>query len=186
MPRAFTDTERHHVRERLRAAAATRVAEVGFRRCTVGDLARDAGISKGAFYAFYDSKEALFVELLRDTEARLREDLAAAAAREGRPGEVLRAVLDRLRSAVTEHPLMRVLTDPEESAALFRGLPPTALAEAQADDDRWFTELFSGLAARGVIAGADVERLVAIPRLFFAIAQGRSWLGGDQIGRAHV
>lgn len=179
MPKPFTDEERDHVRQRLRAAAAERVARIGYRRTTVGDLARAAGISKGAFYSFYDSKEALFVEILKDEEVRQRQDLRAAAALDGEPADVLRAVFGCLRSAVADHPLLRVLADPEETAALFRHLPPGFLEEAQADDDRWFGELFGELAERGVVDPAQIPVLVALPRLIFAVARGREWLGDD-------
>ncbi len=186
MPRAFTDQEREHVRQRLRAAAAERVAQVGYRRTTVGELARAAGISKGAFYGFYDNKEALFVEILMEAEADQRARLTRAAATEGPPREVLRAVLGQLRAIVTEHPLLRVLADPEESAALFRHLPPGFLEEATADDDRWFSGLFSDLAARGVVDAARVPALVALPRLVFVVAQGRPWLGDDFDPTTHL
>ncbi|MEM6927131.1 MAG: TetR/AcrR family transcriptional regulator [Myxococcota bacterium] len=179
MPRAFTDDERDHVRDRLRTAAAARVAQVGYRRTTVGELARAAGISKGAFYRFYDSKEALFVEILQDAEADQRRRLQHAARLEGPPREVLHAVLGQLRSIVAEHPLIGVLANPEESAALFRHLPPGFLKEAQADDDRWFAGLFGDLARRGVVDADRVPVLVALPRLLFAVAQGRQWLGDD-------
>ncbi|MEN0061268.1 MAG: TetR/AcrR family transcriptional regulator [Myxococcota bacterium] len=167
------------MRRRLAAAAAERVAQVGYRRTTIGELARTAGISKGAFYTFYDSKEALFIEILRDTETALRAEMQAAADREGAPREILAGVFEALRAAVADHPLLRVLAQPEESAALFRHLPPEFLEEAQADDDRWFAELFSGLAARKIVDPAMVPVLVALPRFWFALATGRSWLGDD-------
>lgn len=179
MPRAFSNNEREQVRERLRRAAAERVAVVGYRRTTVGELARAAGISKGAFYGFYETKEQLFVEVLQRTEAQLRERLEVAAGQSGSRVEVLRGVIDQLRSAVVEHPLLRVIADPEESAVLFRHLPPAFLDEARADDDRWFAALFSGLADRGIVDEADVPVLVAVPRLMFVVAQGRSWLADD-------
>ncbi|HHO49704.1 MAG TPA: TetR/AcrR family transcriptional regulator [Deltaproteobacteria bacterium] len=178
-PRAFTDEERTHTRARLRAAAIEQVSSVGFRHTTVAELARVAGISKGSFYAFYPSKEALFVELLLEEEATMRSEVTALAGADGPPEQVLGAILRRVLAAVTEHPLLRVLADPEESAALFRHLPPGAVAEAKIDDDQWFRELFGGLADRGIVARSHVPVLVALPRLLFATASGRRWLPDD-------
>lgn len=178
-PRAFTDEERTHVRSRLRTAAIEQVSSVGFRHTTVADLTRIAGISKGAFYAFYQSKEALFVELLLEEEATMRADVTELARQEGPPEQVLGAILRRVLAAVTDHPLLRVLADHEESAALFRHLPPEAVAEAKIDDDQWFRELFEGLAERGIVARDHVPVLVALPRLLFATASGRRWLVDD-------
>lgn len=39
---------------------------VGMRQTTVDQLVEAAGISKGAFYKFYSSKEMLFLDLLED------------------------------------------------------------------------------------------------------------------------
>ena len=179
MPRAFTEIERRQVRRQLLDAAAREVATVGYRRTTVAGLARAAGISKGAFYAFFDSKEALFAVLLEETEATLRSALRDVAGRSGSSEEVLGGVLELMRSAVAEHPLLRVLADPEDSAAFFRHLPPGALQAAREDDDRWFTALFEDLATQGHVLAADVPILVALPRLMFVLAQGREWLGSD-------
>ncbi len=48
----------------------------GFHQTSVQEIARGAGISKGAFYKHFDSKESLFVELLK----RYQQDLNAAIA----------------------------------------------------------------------------------------------------------
>ncbi|MBV9579461.1 MAG: helix-turn-helix transcriptional regulator, partial [Chloroflexi bacterium] len=64
VPRPFSPDERSLITQRLRAVARTAFASSGLRHVTVDDLARAAGISKGAFYLFYDSKEALLLDLL--------------------------------------------------------------------------------------------------------------------------
>lgn len=167
------------MREGLRRHACELVARDGFRRATIERLARSAGISKGAFYGFYPSKEALFLEILQETEGGLREEMAECIQAPGEPREVLGRVLRLLVEVLTRHPLLRVLTDPEESAVLFRGLPPSALEEAREEDDRWFGELFEELAARGMVDRQAIAVLTAIPRLFFAVFQGREWLGRE-------
>ncbi len=79
------------VRERILAAARRAFATSGFRGATVPDIAREAGISVGLIYRYFDSKEELFVELCLQgssvTYEALREDLS----RIGDPLERLRA-----------------------------------------------------------------------------------------------
>lgn len=53
--------EREH---RILDAAARLIAHYGYDKTTVSDIARDAGVSKGAIYLHFDSKEALFEALL--------------------------------------------------------------------------------------------------------------------------
>ena len=56
MATAFSQRERERIRESLLDAALKSAASPGMRHATVDNLAREAGISKGAFYRFYESK----------------------------------------------------------------------------------------------------------------------------------
>ncbi|MGH7637405.1 MAG: TetR/AcrR family transcriptional regulator, partial [Gemmatimonadaceae bacterium] len=47
----------------------------GLRGTSVGDLARAAGIAKGSFYLFFESKELLFFAVLLEAESEVRETL---------------------------------------------------------------------------------------------------------------
>ncbi len=64
MATAFTSLERERIDEALKNAALHSAATVGMRRAMVDELAHEAGISKGAFYGFYQSKEHLFLSML--------------------------------------------------------------------------------------------------------------------------
>ncbi|MEG0492512.1 MAG: TetR/AcrR family transcriptional regulator [Clostridia bacterium] len=64
MATAFTPREKEQIYASLQDAATRCVASVGMRHITVDELAREAGISKGAFYRFFDSKEHLFLTML--------------------------------------------------------------------------------------------------------------------------
>ncbi len=66
MATKFTDKETVAIRQALKEAAQKQAATVGARKTTVDELCAHASISKGAFYKFYDSKEALFFEVLED------------------------------------------------------------------------------------------------------------------------
>ncbi|WP_276620540.1 TetR/AcrR family transcriptional regulator [Syntrophomonas wolfei] len=71
MVTAFTDQEREIIRSELKAAASEYASNIGMRKTTVDQLAARAGISKGAFYKFYDSKEMLFFEVVEDWHTEL-------------------------------------------------------------------------------------------------------------------
>lgn len=64
MPRSFTEREKERIRENLREACKQSWTQCGYKKTNVDELCRQAGISKGAFYLFFDSKEALFCEVL--------------------------------------------------------------------------------------------------------------------------
>lgn len=69
--RAFTRQEMDIIRQRLKAAARRYAVTQGMRKTTVDELAVDAGISKGAFYKFYPTKEMLFFEIMEDMHAEV-------------------------------------------------------------------------------------------------------------------
>ena len=59
--------------QRILAAAADLIAHYGYDKTSVEEIARAAGVSKGAIYLHYRSKEALFEALLlRDSEEAIR------------------------------------------------------------------------------------------------------------------
>ena len=64
MATAFSEKERETIRQGLVDAALECMAGNGMRGVTVERLARQTGISKGAFYHFYGSKEELFLQAL--------------------------------------------------------------------------------------------------------------------------
>lgn len=63
---AFTEFEVLTINNKLKSKAKQYMITKGVKATTVETLADEAGISKGAFYRFYDSKELLFFELLKD------------------------------------------------------------------------------------------------------------------------
>lgn len=60
----FTQRERENIMEALRSAAARHATMGSMKKTSVDELCAEAGISKGAFYKFYPSKEHLFLEVL--------------------------------------------------------------------------------------------------------------------------
>lgn len=66
MGTAFSDEEIITLKKRLKEAGQECLARYGMRKTTVEELASKAGISTGAFYRFYPSKELLFFEILED------------------------------------------------------------------------------------------------------------------------
>lgn len=64
MAKSFTDQEREQIRNNLKQACMQNWTQYGYKKTSVDELCQQAGISKGAFYLFYESKEALFCEVL--------------------------------------------------------------------------------------------------------------------------
>jgi AcrR family transcriptional regulator len=99
-------------------AAQAVFTEKGFAAARMDDVARRAGLSKGALYLYFPSKEALFVALVRRF-AETAVEVLAARLEDGGGNDPVAA----LRGAVRF--ILGVVSDPEASAA-----PRLVLAEA--------------------------------------------------------
>ena len=69
METAFNMQERENITRLLTDAARRCAATIGMKKTTLEQLTREAGISKSAFYRFYDSKEHLFLDILEEWHA---------------------------------------------------------------------------------------------------------------------
>ena len=81
---------RPDTRARLIAAAGEAFAERGLRDVSIDELARRAGFTKGAFYANFASKEALFLAMLDDRFERRAEEIRRTLGTEDEPEEQAR------------------------------------------------------------------------------------------------
>lgn len=64
MPKIYTEKEKENIRKALKREDGKCLALYGVRKTTVDELVRRVDIPKGTFYLFYESKEALFFDLL--------------------------------------------------------------------------------------------------------------------------
>jgi AcrR family transcriptional regulator len=60
--------------------ATTRFAENGYHPTSVAEIVQGLGVGKGVFYWYFDSKEQLFLEILREAQQDLRRTQQQALA----------------------------------------------------------------------------------------------------------
>ena len=75
--RQLTEQGRERKQQLLDAAAAL-FAERGYANTRIADICTAAGVAKGLFYWYFETKEALFIELVRSMRTRLRRAQGAA------------------------------------------------------------------------------------------------------------
>jgi AcrR family transcriptional regulator len=84
-------------REQLMAYAAARFAEQGYHPTSVSEIVSGLGVGKGVFYWYFDSKEQLFLEILREAQTDLRRRQQQAIADEPDP---IRRIESGLRASL--------------------------------------------------------------------------------------
>ncbi|MUW14949.1 TetR family transcriptional regulator [Halorubrum sp. CBA1125] len=99
----FTDEDRERIRAELIEAGHELFAEFGFDRTRVSDVTDAVGIGTSTFYQFFDSKEALYLEVLlveRDRIfERLEAELAGAETAREEAETILRTMFSQVRSS---------------------------------------------------------------------------------------
>ena len=71
MARSFTEREKENIKRSLQEACKQSWTQYGYKKTSVDELCKQAGISKGAFYLFFESKEALFCEVLCSVQEQI-------------------------------------------------------------------------------------------------------------------
>jgi AcrR family transcriptional regulator len=94
--------------EHILKTASQLIAHYGFDKTTMEDIAREAGVSKGALYLIWPSKDSLFEALLGYQMRRLLDDLQARIAADPEGGSISNLYRHTV-IALCNNPLMRAL-----------------------------------------------------------------------------
>jgi AcrR family transcriptional regulator len=180
MSPTFTEAEREQIRQQLLRAGRELFAERGLKRTSLEDLTRPAGIAKSSFYAFFDSKEALYLELLMRERRRLAAEISAASI--GSTGDARESLVRLMRVVVREletNPLTRrIVTDPGEWRAVVRKVSPEQMEANVADSVRFVGDMIREGQESGKVAAGDPEVLAGVVRAVAVLT-----LHKEEIGR---
>ncbi len=144
------ETRRGHI---LRAALRC-FARRGYHATTIDDIAAEAGVSKGAPYVYFESKEALFRALYETWSCGLSDRMETVLAglddqARHSPRRVLAAVLTAVGTHVTEHAdLCRVLIEARTQAA-YTEVVAEVVRASQAQAQARMSRLIGAGVARG-------------------------------------
>ena len=92
MARSFSEREKENIRKSLIDICKQSWTQYGYKKTSVDEICKQAGISKGAFYLFFESKEALFCEVLCSVQREICEMAEAAMEEEKGKSGVVKAL----------------------------------------------------------------------------------------------
>lgn len=121
MGKAFSEHEIESIRQKLFESCRFCWEKYGYKKTSVAEIAARSGISTGAFYAFYPSKEMLFVET-SDYYGKAIFDKITAEIPENSTKYDLANCLKKLMREVTKNPWM--LSFRNDAEIFMRKLPP--------------------------------------------------------------
>ena len=172
-----TKEEAAITRESVLKAALAVFGCKGYSAATLKDVAREAGVTRGAIYWHYGSKAELFIALETKYSARSGEMVRMAAAEGGGLAAILRRVFVRLLEAVENDPELRSVME----LSLFKTehTYELAAAEKQNRDNglATLTEITAAMRA-GIAAGELRHNLdpVEAARGYLALQNGIIYL----------
>ncbi len=124
--RGFSDEERDRIREHLIESGQTLFAQFGLERTRIKDITAEVEIGTSTFYQFFDSKEALYVEVLLREHQQFHETIETAIPNEEPPRTQLECALRTLFDEIESSPLLYRLIVEGELRSL-----QTRLSESQ-------------------------------------------------------
>ncbi len=158
----------------LKASAESTPSHVGMRKIMVEELAKESGISKGAFYKFYPTKEMLFFELLEDLHSEIYEACADVLMQnQGKPAyqRTAESVLEACK-LMGQSGMMDFLV--QDVPFLLRMIPAEVLAEHYHGDEVHIKELLENA---GLEPEGGMELAAAVVRGLFLTVSHRNNIG---------
>lgn len=170
------------VKERLLRVATRLFARHGFEGTSVQDIVDAAGVTKGAMYHYYGSKDDLLYEVYHQLLTMQMSHLTDIAKGSGTPEERLRAAaIDVVESS---------LASLDDMIVFFRSLhmlPDDRQAQVRAER-RAYHALFRSLVEEGMAAGVfrtEVSADITVHYFLSAVNQIGSWFHHEGALTAH-
>ncbi|MFF5390071.1 TetR/AcrR family transcriptional regulator [Streptomyces sp. NPDC013012] len=167
--------QRAATRRALLAEGRRRFAADGYHQVVLAEVARAAGVTKGAAYHHFDSKAGLFRAVVSEVQEELGERVAAEAGRHEDLWEQLRAGCRAFLASGTDPAVRRILL---VDAPTVLGWDEWRTLDEESSA-RHLAEALETLAEAGLIADRPVEPLARL--LSGAMNEAALWIarGGD-------
>jgi len=179
MPKGFTESEKQRIRKKLIERGREHFERFGVRKTNVADLAREAGIAKGTFYLFFDSKEDLFLTINEEFDKQLQREAARRLEKSKDPKKTLREFLLYVFDLFDTNPMLKLAADKEEFERLSRKIPPDKFKAHQESTRNFFTKLIKKWQQEGLIRDHDPEVIVGAVKSLYFVFMHRDFIGED-------
>lgn len=181
MARAFSDEEKAHIRQRLLETGRDLFTRQGLKKTSLDDLTRPVGIARSSFYLFFESKEALYLELLQQEGAGVEERVVQASFRSTEnPREAIARFLQAVMHEIETNQLTRrFVTHPQELELLARQISPEQLAAKRRSSLALLLPLVRQGQASGQVIGGDPEIIAGAIRAITLLSLHKDDIGQE-------
>lgn len=178
MSKSFTDEQRDQIKTALISHGRRLFSKLGMQKTSIGDITSAVGISQGAFYLFYESKEALFYEIVTQDEALFKINLMVELETHmDDPAACIRLLLKKGLAYVDDHPMMLQLMDPEIMTRLSRKISSDRLESHFIQDRDAAMPLLDYWHSKGMIRSVDPAAFSGVLRSLFLLCLHKTEIG---------
>lgn len=183
MPKKFSEEEKLAVQRKLLEAGRRSFEAYGLKKTSVEELTKAAGISQGAFYLFYGSKEELLFELMQEDEKRIRSAMLETFRTDSdiTEADLKNFLLQSLRM-IDDTPLLKGMILKKEMELLLRKLPKELLERNFSEDSDALSPIISLWQSKGIMAEASTETIVSLIRSLILLTMHREEIGEEAYG----
>jgi AcrR family transcriptional regulator len=179
MPRAFSEKEKEVIRRQMREKSQRLFEVHGLRKTSVDEITAAAGISKGAFYQFYASKEELFLEIMEAMESELRESILAYTLQPKKNArQNVREILSRFLLTYDAYPLLKNFSQADFDY-LVRKLPAERAQAHSKRDEKFFDSFIKKVKREGIALKVSPRVALNLVLSLFLFSLHRSDFGEE-------
>ncbi|MFD1644455.1 TetR/AcrR family transcriptional regulator [Haloarchaeobius litoreus] len=181
MSGGFSDAERERIREGLVAEGRELFSRYGLSKTTLADLTDPVGIATSTFYQFFDSKEALYLEILEREGEELLPRMLAPFEEHDDPENAIVGFLTALMDEIETNPLMRQLViDSDELDRLREHHTEAELREEREQSLAYFLPYVEAWYEAGQVEGPSPETVANAIRSVSFLTLHQEDIGEDR------
>ncbi len=174
----FSEQEREYIRNQLLNHGRELFGDHGLNKTTISDLTKKAGIAQGTFYHFFESKEALYFEIVEQEERYIREELLHKVLLKGKLTKAtFRDFLQKALQFLDESPILRQLFDKSTMNQLLRKLPQEKLDSNNQGDIDFLVPYIKKWQEDGVLKQLSPDIIVSMIRSLIILSLQKEMIG---------
>lgn len=180
MPKAFSNIAKLEIRTALMEAGLKRFSQSGVRSVRIDDICADVSIAKGSFYAFFPSKEDLFMTIADERDIAHKNDMRVYLTEtEGDAETIVNGFFDFMMGRIDSDPVLKIVRDNGELNHLVRKISPGLLADNNRRDKEFLEEVATILQSRFSLPAVDAETLEGLMTLMLSLSMQAGFIAAS-------
>lgn len=150
----------------LKLAAHEIFSQKGYKATSISDIARQAGMAVGSFYNYYDSKEAVFLEVYIDENNHVRQLMMDQIDWEADLVELVGQIFGQAREFVSSNKIMQEWHNPAISDEL-RGYYSSEKGKSSNLFHHFLLEKFTDRMQKEGYSPEEIQEILRVYQLFY-------------------